>query len=214
MNFKDEYKKEINELSPGEAAAERIRDGVMKRLSEQSVDIKPKKTPLLLGKIAAISAAACLVIGVTTVITVNGFKLIGNTNFSGNVMAPGNAAPDTAGNDLNGASPSFDAAGEGIMIGGTQQAPDCTAPIIIAFNDSDCTVFFNGTEHRYTAQKSIMDTNGSENTAKPSDTLSGTDYFTAHSEEDGRSFHIAFDGDKLMVYDMEYNLVETYVKDE
>lgn len=202
MNFKDEYKKEINELSPDEAAAERIREGVMKRL--QSADIKPKKTPLLLGKIAAISAAACLVIVVTAVITVNGFKLIGNTNFSGNAMAPGNAAPDAAGNDLNEATPPGGAMNEG-------EINDGTAPIIIAFNDSDCTVFFNGAEHRYTAQNGIADIIGSDNTS--SDTVSGTDYFTAQSKEDGRSFYIAFDGDKLMVYDMEYNLTETYVRD-
>lgn len=213
MNFKDEYKKEINELSPDEAAAERIREGVMKRLAEQSADIKPKKNPLPLGKIAAISAAACLVIGVTTVITVNGFKLIGNTNFAGNTMAPGNAAPDTAGNDLNGTIMSIGTAGEGAM-NDAQPAPGCAAPIIIAFNDSDCTVFFNGTEKKYTVPKSIEDITGSENTAKPSDAVSGTDYFTAQSKEDGRSFYIAFDGDKLTVYDMEYNLVETYVRDE
>lgn len=209
MNFKDEYKKEINELFPDESAAERIREGVMKRLQSGTADIKPKKTPLPLGKLAAISAAACLVIGVTAVITVSGFKLTGNSNFSGNVMAPGNAAPDTAGNDLNEAIPPFDAAGEGAMNGGAQQAPDCTAPISIAFNGSDCTVFFNETERKYTASKSTSDI-----TITKPDTVSGTDYFTAQSKEDGRSYHIAFHGDKLMVYDMEYNLVETYIKDE
>lgn len=215
MNFKDEYKREINELAPNETA-ERIREGVMKRLAEQSEtpDAKPKRTPLLLGRLAAIGAAACLVIGVTAAISVGGLKLIGNKNFTGNAI-PDNAAPGIEGSDMNG---SMQPVGGGALSEANnfdQQAPANIAPISIAFSGSDCTVIFKGTEHRYSTKEYGSDgTNmiGSDNAPGISDIFSGTDFFSARSEEDGRSFYIAFDGDELMVYDTEYNLLDIYIR--
>ncbi len=66
MNFKDEYKKEISKLTPDEAAAERIRKGVMERLSQPET---PVKKPLPIKRIAVIgaSAAACLIIGLSAI---------------------------------------------------------------------------------------------------------------------------------------------------
>lgn len=87
MNFRDEYKKEITELSSDDTAR-RIREGVMARLekSEPSAPEAPaKKKPLPLKRIAVIggSVAACLVIGFT-VLAVNDIHL--SDKF---IMAPG-----------------------------------------------------------------------------------------------------------------------------
>lgn len=104
MNFRDEYKKEISEISPDEAALERIRIGVAKRLAEPEIT---KKKPLPLRRIAVIggSAAACLVIGVTAI------ALTGGKHFS-----------DTANNMMVNA-PSAGANG-GNMAGGANDAPN------------------------------------------------------------------------------------------
>ena len=66
MNFRDEYKKEISELTSDETA-ERIRRGVTDKLAEPEA---AKKRPLPLRRIAVIggSVAACLVIGVTALV--------------------------------------------------------------------------------------------------------------------------------------------------
>lgn len=79
MNFKDEYKKEFSEISPDEAAAERIRKGVAEKLNEKT----PKK-PLFLRTtmIAAGSAAACLVIGVSALLLGRG-SIKDSSNFAG-----------------------------------------------------------------------------------------------------------------------------------
>lgn len=102
MNFRDEYKKEISELTSDETA-ERIRRGVAEKLSEPEV---AKKKPLPLRRIAVIggSAAACLVIGVTALALTGGGKHF----FAGisNDMMNGTAAPDptaSAGGATNGA---------------------------------------------------------------------------------------------------------------
>lgn len=79
MNFKDEYKKEFSEISPDEAAAERIRKGVAEKLNEKA----PKK-PLFLRTtiIAAGSAAACLVIGVSALL-LGSDSIKDSSNFAG-----------------------------------------------------------------------------------------------------------------------------------
>ena len=71
MNFRDEYTKEVSEISPDEAALERIRSGVAKKLAESET---AKKKPLPLRRIAVVggSIAACLVIGVTAVVITGG----------------------------------------------------------------------------------------------------------------------------------------------
>ena len=58
MRFKDEFKEEMQKLSPTEEQQERIRNGVMKRLSEDSAPIPSKKKKPLYLKIAAISGTA------------------------------------------------------------------------------------------------------------------------------------------------------------
>lgn len=59
MDFKEEYKKETQNISPTDEQCERIRNGVMKRLSESTENSAPakKKKPLYL-KIAAVSGTA------------------------------------------------------------------------------------------------------------------------------------------------------------
>lgn len=58
MRFKDEFKEEMQKLSPTEEQRERIRNGVMKRISEDSAPIPSKKKKPLYLKIAAISGTA------------------------------------------------------------------------------------------------------------------------------------------------------------
>ncbi len=100
MNFKDEYKKELSEISPDEAAIERIRKGVAEKLAETE---KPHKKPLFLrgSMIAAGSVAACLIIGVSALL-LGGDSLKDSSNFalSGGAGSMNNAEnTDTAAND-------------------------------------------------------------------------------------------------------------------
>jgi len=106
MNFKDEYKKEISKLAPDEEAAERIRKGVMERLSQPET---PVKKPLPIKRIAVIgaSAAACLIIGLSAIAVHN--QHYGNNFISGaspNASNGGSQAPNFAGgaNDADGAN--------------------------------------------------------------------------------------------------------------
>ncbi|MCH5206842.1 MAG: hypothetical protein J1F09_07790 [Oscillospiraceae bacterium] len=91
MRFEEQYKKEINEISPSEEQLERIRTGVMRKLQK-------KKKPLYL-RIAAISgaSAAALVIVAAAVFALprgknNMSNLLGNS--PNNVEMNGNAAAD------------------------------------------------------------------------------------------------------------------------
>lgn len=124
MNFRDEYKKEISEISPDEAALERIRSGVAKRLAEPEVT---KKKPLPLRRIAVIggSAAACLVIGVTAVAITGGGRSFTNKT-----------------NNMNGSiAPTAGASGGGMM-GGANAAPNLgmsSTPNFDNVNEADCT---------------------------------------------------------------------------
>lgn len=116
MNFRDEYKKEITELSTDETAR-RIRESVMARLekSEQSEPTVPeapvKKKPLPIKRIAVVggSIAACLVIGFTA-LAVNS-KLPGyifsvdmapNENMAGNPGLSGGAGGMNKPQDIQG----------------------------------------------------------------------------------------------------------------
>ena len=125
MDFRDEYKKEVTELSSDETV-ERIREGVMAKLAQsaQSYPETPVKKPLPTKRIAMIggSIAACLVIGFTAIAVSNtrlGEKLFGTD------MAPNQvgAAGMTGGSPQNSGS----IAAEGINgMGGydnTNQAP-------------------------------------------------------------------------------------------
>ncbi|GEM_PF-4053518 len=90
MDFRDEYKKEITELSSGETT-ERIRREVMARLSQSGqteTEVREKK-PLPMKRIALIggSIAACLVIGFTVLTAYNRF-----INLDSNMMVPGQNA--------------------------------------------------------------------------------------------------------------------------
>lgn len=87
MNFRDEYKKEILEISPNEAALERIRSGVAKKLAEPET---AKKKPLPLRRIAVIggSVAACLVIGVTAVVITGGGRNLADKMNNLTINAP------------------------------------------------------------------------------------------------------------------------------
>lgn len=95
MDFKTEYQNELNKLSPTEEQCERIRSGVMQKLSED-MPVKRKK-PLYL-KIAAVSGAAVCAAAVAIVIFA-GIKP--KVNWSGNsVISP--SANGTMGNTAKG----------------------------------------------------------------------------------------------------------------
>lgn len=103
MKFKDEYKKELNKISPTEEQCERIRSGVAKKIAE-SAPVKKKK-PLYL-RIAAVSGASICAAAVLIVVI---FGMNGGKHFSGINMTPSanegiNAAgsyTDTGGADQN-----------------------------------------------------------------------------------------------------------------
>lgn len=65
MKFKDEYKKELNKISPTEEQCERIRSGVAKKIAERA-PVKKKK-PLYL-RVAAISGASICAAAVLIVV--------------------------------------------------------------------------------------------------------------------------------------------------
>ena len=102
MDFRDEYKKEITELSSDETA-ERIREGVMAKLAQSapSYPEAPVKKPLPIKRIAIIggSIAACLVIGFTAMIAAK------NPHFTGNIFAS-DRVPNSAGMAGGAAAPS------------------------------------------------------------------------------------------------------------
>lgn len=84
MDFKEEYKNEMQRISPSEEQCERIRAGVMQRLSE-NVPVKRKKPPYL--RITAVSGAAVCAAAVAIVIF-SAARVNLESNFSGNAMAP------------------------------------------------------------------------------------------------------------------------------
>lgn len=109
MNFRDEYKREIEETLPDNETAERIRRAVEQELSQPSVQLK-KPFPLRRIAIVGATAAACLVIGVTALITISGNGLFFGSdekifNNAPN-MATGSAAPSAnIGGGSNGGEP-------------------------------------------------------------------------------------------------------------
>ncbi len=105
MNFRDEYKKEISELTSDETA-ERIRRGVTDKLAEPEA---AKKRPLPLRRIAVIggSVAACLVIGVTALVLTGDGKyfFVGNMDNMNNMMSDN--APSAGANGATGGVPNM-----------------------------------------------------------------------------------------------------------
>lgn len=130
MDFRDEYKKEITELSSDETT-QRIREGVMAKLAQSGLPQStspypetPAKKPLPIKRIAVIggSIAACLVIGFTVIAVKN--TRLGENIFSGMTMAPSanNAeAPNLAGGAALGSSRPDSVIGED-FIGATSGA--------------------------------------------------------------------------------------------
>lgn len=124
MNFRDEYKKEITELSSDETAR-RIRESVMARLekSEQSEPTAPdapvKKKPLPIKRIAIVggSIAACLVIGFTALAVNNksGYIFPGdmapNENMAGNPGSSGGAGEHSRPQNITGGNNTIAAEG-------------------------------------------------------------------------------------------------------
>ena len=99
MDLRDEYKKEFSEITPDEAAMERIRRGVERKLAEP--EVTKKKLPMRIVTIGG-SIAACLVIGVTVITLTHGGKFAtdGINNMTGGSAAPtaGSPSGDTNGN--------------------------------------------------------------------------------------------------------------------
>lgn len=210
MDLKDEYKKEIKELSPDEAAAERIRQGVAERLARQ-----PKaapKNPLPLKGIAIIgaSSAACLIIGVTVLFSSLTNKWTIGEALGGNDMnAAGNPAPEINGgknsdenhNTIDGDNANYGntADPDSVTAPGSDDPADA-APVMIMFDSESCTVFFEGKERKYKSEDSE-----SADLALSS----GTEYIPAFSEN-GKLYYLVFDGEGLMVFDEKNSLSGIY----
>ncbi|MDE7362337.1 MAG: hypothetical protein K2N38_10435 [Oscillospiraceae bacterium] len=88
MDFREEYKSEMNSAMPDEQAMERIRQGVAEKLAA------PKRKPFPVRRVAAIcgSAAACLVIGFTAIMLTAGNRFITSGGMN---MAPSALRPST-----------------------------------------------------------------------------------------------------------------------
>lgn len=97
MNFKDEFKKEMQSISPTDKQIERIGKGVMKRLAESSDNTSPvpqKKKPFYL-KIAAVSGTAVCAAAIVI------FAFMGIRN---NVIKNGNMSMETNNGNIYGSS--------------------------------------------------------------------------------------------------------------
>lgn len=108
MDFKDEYKNEMQNISPTEEQCERIRSGVMRKLSE-TAPVKKKK-PLYF-KIAAVSGAAVCAAAVVIVIfagTHSALHISGSKNMIASPTDPGKGMTGGAANDGNTSDFSFD----------------------------------------------------------------------------------------------------------
>lgn len=139
MDFREEYKSEMNSAMPDEQAMERIRQGVAEKLAA------PKRKPFPVRRVAAIcgSAAACLVIGFTAIMLTAGNRFItsGGMNMAPSALRPntdglaGNAGTDTQyAGDQNGGTPNTNshADDEGMN---NAPAEDPTKPAGGAVND-------------------------------------------------------------------------------
>lgn len=104
MKFEDEFKKELNKISPTEEQCERIRSGVAKKLAE-SAPVKKKK-PLYL-RIAAVSGASICAAAVLIVVifgTRGGVNSINNIAGNDAVAPSANKGSSTAGINTEGSS--------------------------------------------------------------------------------------------------------------
>ena len=174
MNFKDEYKKEFSEISPDEAAAERIRKGVAEKLNEKT----PKK-PLFLRTtmIAAGSAAACLVIGVSALL-LSGNTVKDKSNFLG--------ITGGAGNMNNNAENAYTSANDKFI--GTDSAPNASSEPDYCGEDTDAVITEgSSTEERTDTDNTVNagDAGNADNT-KDSETDT-TDYANESITEIGRA---------------------------
>ncbi len=93
MKFKDEYKKELNKISPTEEQCERIRSGVAKKIAE-SAPVKKKK-PLYL-RIAAVSGASICAAAVLIVVI---FGMGGGKRIATGLLT--NEGNNAAGSNIN-----------------------------------------------------------------------------------------------------------------
>lgn len=130
MDFKDEYKNEMQNISPTEEQCERIRSGVMRKLSENAT-IKRKK-PLYL-RVAAISGAAVCAAAVAIVIfagTHSAFYISGSNNMVASPTAPGDGLAGGAmaeGSISNGAHSSVPGAAPEMSISDTDSTKNDNA---------------------------------------------------------------------------------------
>ena len=98
MDFKEEYKNEMQKFSPTEEQCERIRSGVMQKLA-QNAPIQRKK-PLYL-RIAAISGTAVCAAAVAVIIFTGAFSSFKTGGSDNMTAAPNNGANIMAGGNTN-----------------------------------------------------------------------------------------------------------------
>ncbi|MCM1166181.1 MAG: hypothetical protein NC299_02295 [Lachnospiraceae bacterium] len=164
MKFGDEYKNEMSMLAPDEETAERIRNGVMKRIAEDA----PAKKPLPLRRIAVVggSIAACLVIGVTAIALTKSDRQFLSSGSGGMNMAD-NLAPSTGANIAGGAD-------------GAQSAPAGNNAIAEEFGGGQNNVhggFADAGEESVDFAQSVYDKTGEPEqsiaSARPADSFGG-----------------------------------------
>lgn len=261
MNFREEYKNEISEISPDEAAVERIRRGVAEKLTMPE---NAKKKPLPVRRIAMIggSLAACLVIGVAALTLTNGGRrftgLADKMTSNAAGMSGGNAAPAASRPPANEAAgvgaydkPDYAAGGMGSspnsvegngglcqddggiygenatpsepkspsspsgtsvaeMSGdatGSQDTPEppVKLPPTITFEGDGFTLEYGSVIMYYKALDEHYD---GENGAPP---IADSEDVIEAETPDGEKFFVQFNGDRLVLYDVEYGLLGIYV---
>lgn len=174
MNFKDEYKKEFSEISPDEAALERIRKGVADKLAETE---KPRKKPLFLRTtmIATGSVAACLVIGVSALL-LSGNTVKDKSNFLG--------ITGGAGNMNNNAENAYTSANDKFI--GTDSAPNASSEPDYCGEDTDAVITEGSSKEDQNdagGTESVGDTGGVNSVGGTGGANSASDTDSAKSNE-------------------------------
>ncbi len=150
MNFKDEFKQEMSKISPTEEQAARIRDGVYKKLSEQPLQPKKRKTPLFFG--VAVPAAALLGIFVILHFSLNSRINVnentGNAGNAGNAAISGDMAADNA------EAPSLseeqdNKPQEGQTVSSEQLGGETKNDVTVRLEGTSCVLFADGVERVY-----------------------------------------------------------------
>lgn len=233
MNFKTEYKNEIQKISPTEEQCERIRSGVMRKLAETAPE--KRKKPLYL-KIAAVSGTAVCAAALLIVVftgkhfiinsdsknemtgnnygnaTAAGEDLDAGFNTGGAAEAPGNNITDSMPNSISPSSSDRGSTGGSILPGVTAdpQSPNsegiggASSPNIPYLTFSEDKTVCSVTQNGETADY--------QRTAPPIDSMFISDLsISADSDLDIELF-VQFDENKMTIFFKDGSLFGVYIK--